>query len=203
MAFIYENLNFIGKIDDIAISNYAAIYNLFEALDNVFLGIMSKMSDDFDQYIYLCVFLIKYINDLIKYITNNQLIFQDTNGILNDYSDIKQMLDTLELSDYYNSIMKLNIKIDQKPSLSGINGLDNLSNASVMFSVLIMQVKTLPEPEIEEIPIGEPTSSMGGKQMSKKHFKPNNFKLTKRKKLNKRVTKRRKQIRKKRFTKKH
>ena len=140
LAFIYDRLTFIGTIDDKAISNYATIYCLFEELDNVYLGNIHETSDNYEIFIYLCVFLIKYSNDLIKYISNNKLSFQE-NGVLNDYSEIKLLLDSANLSQYYDSTMKLKIIMNEKPSLSDINNYDNLSSASQMFTRILLNME--------------------------------------------------------------
>ena len=161
--------------DDIDAINYGIITKLFDIISDVDIKVMSgyyelsksrEMIDSFvdftpeekedykksiaivDSYEYLCLFLVKYCNNLFMKITDNQLTFSD-NGALYNNDIIKNMLNKeglTELSKKFDEI-KINIGSSDNVSLKlfDIDGtadiktdLDNITN-------ILLELSDVPE----------------------------------------------------------
>ena len=102
-----------------------------------------------ESYEYLCLFFIKYCNNFLMRITNNQLNYS-TNGLIYDYEIIKNKLGK-ELTDKFDSIT-INIdNVDRvEIKLFSFNESGNLKNDLESITNILLELLSVPE--IEEIP---------------------------------------------------
>lgn len=187
------------EINYVFISNYNVILKLFNELYNLDFIYLNQFSDNYDIFIYLVLFTIKYCNDLLYFIY--PISFE--NGYNHDFNEISNLLDKLNKSEYKN-ILNSNVKIDEKPSIGYLNNIlsnsnkkeiyldtnNSLENATrVYVSIFIENIKEkIIEDELN-------VSSSGGKKTRKykaiqykkftRNIKDKKNKLTRKKKLNK------------------
>ena len=164
---------FVNKFDDV---NYIVIHKLHSLLRVIDVNnmdgyyelsksreIIDKL-EDFTQeektnlfnqisivesYEYLCLFFIKYCNNFLMRITNNQLNYS-TNGLIYDYEIIKNKLGK-ELTDKFDSIT-INIdNVDRvEIKLFSFNESGNLKNDLESITNILLELSSVPE--IVEIP---------------------------------------------------
>ena len=103
-----------------------------------------------ESYEYLCLFLIKYCNNLLMKITNSQLNYSK-NGLIYSYETIKDKIGK-ELADKFESI-KINIGNSDKieASLFNFNDSGNLKNDLESISNILLELSSVSE--IEEVPL--------------------------------------------------
>ena len=186
---------FVNSIDDINFRIMSEIHSLIGHIDiNVMSGYyeISKSREeiekleDFTQeektnllnqisivesYEYLCLFLIKYCNNLLMNITNNQLNYSK-NGLIYDYENIEDNFGK-ELSDKFDSI-KINIGNSDKieESLFNFTESGNLKNDLDSISNILLELSSVSE--IQEVSL---------KDLGKGVPKMFNYKITPRNKL--------------------
>jgi len=165
---------FINKIDDV---NYKIIHALHSLLRDMDINTMdcyyelSKSREEIDKsgdftqeekndlfnrisivesYEYLSLFLIKYCNNLLIKITNNQLKYSK-NGLIYDYETIENKLGE-KLADKFDTI-KINIgnSDEVEMSLFNFNGSGNLKNDLESITNIILNLSSVPQ--IEEVPL--------------------------------------------------
>jgi hypothetical protein len=165
---------FVNNLDDINYRIMSEIHGLIGDIDiNVMNGYyeLSKSKEEIDKledftqeeknnllnkisivesYDYLCLFLIKYSNNLLMKITNNQLKYSK-NGLIYDYEIIKNKIGK-ELADKFDNI-KINIgnsdKIEER--LFNFNESGNLKNDLESISNILIELSTVSE--IVEVPL--------------------------------------------------
>ena len=164
---------FVNKFDDV---NYIIIHKLHSFLRDIDVNTMngyyelSKSKEIIDKledftpeektnlfnqisivesYEYLCLFFIKYCNNFLMRITNNQLNYS-TNGLIYDYEIIKNKLGK-ELTDKFDSIT-INIdNVDRvEIKLFSFNETGNLKNDLESITNILLELSSVPE--IVEIP---------------------------------------------------
>jgi hypothetical protein len=165
---------FVSNIDDINYQIISEIHSLIEDIDiSVMNGYyeLSKSREEIDKleeftqeektnllkqisivesYEYLCLFLIKYCNNLLMKITNSQLNYSK-NGLIYSYETIKDKIGK-ELADKFESI-KINIGNSDKieASLFNFNDSGNLKNDLESISNILLELSSVSE--IEEVPL--------------------------------------------------
>lgn len=222
LAFIYE-YNY-SLFDTNAISNYNIISKLFSELDSLKPPDQNQLfNSNLDDYTYIYIFCIKYSNELLHYITSNGLLFGKETGILDDYDEIKTILEKMGLDEYYTILSNTQIGITEKPSLDDLDNVlslvgekttyFNTSNSfenayRVFVQIFYVQPITMPTLLIdvdqtngnENSEIKSINSFGGNNKTQRKKIK--NYKeflktRMKHKKINKRVTKKNKNTKKK------
>ena len=165
---------FVNKIDEV---NYKIIHTLHSLLRGIDINTMvgyyelSKSREEIDKiedftqeektnlftqisivesYEYLCLFLIKYCNNLLMKITNNQLKYSK-NGAIYDYEIIENKLGK-ELTDKFDSIT-INIGNSDKVEIKlfSFTGSGNLKNDLESITNILLELSSVPE--IEEVPL--------------------------------------------------
>ena len=165
---------FVNNLDDINYRIISQIHGLIGHIDiNVMNGYYELIEsrkeidkfDDFTQeektnllnqisivesYEYLCLFLIKYCNNLLIKITNNQLNYSK-NGLIYDYENIKDKIGK-ELTDKFDSI-KINIGNSNtvEENLFNYNESGNLKNDLETINNILLELSSVSE--IEEVPL--------------------------------------------------
>jgi len=163
---------FVNNIDDINYRIMSKIHSLIGHIDiNIMNGYyeVSKSKGEIDKledftqeektellnkisivesYEYLCLFLIKYSNNLLMKITNNQLKYSE-NGLIYSYETIKDKIGQ-ESADKFESI-KINIGNSDKieASLFNFNDSGNLKNDLDSISSILLELSSVSE--IEEV----------------------------------------------------
>jgi hypothetical protein len=152
---ISEIHSLIGDIDINVVNGYYELSKSREEIDTL---------DDFTQeeknsllnqisivesYEYLCLFLIKYCNNLLMKITNNQLNY--SNGLIYGYETIKEKIGK-EVEEKFDSI-KINIGNSDKieASLFNFNESGNLKNDLETISNILLELSSVSE--MEEVPL--------------------------------------------------
>ena len=162
-------------IDPIDTTNYGIITKIYDIISDIDIEVMSgyyelsksrEMIDSFvdftpeekenykkdiaivDSYEYLCLFLVKYCNNLFMRITNNQLTFSD-NGALYNYDIIKNKLNEeglTELSKKFDE-MKINIGSSDNVSLKlfDMDGTDDIKSDLDNISNILLELSNVPE----------------------------------------------------------
>ena len=106
--------------------------SIFNSLNELDINIVTPISDDYNEIIYMYLFLINYTNTIIKYITNNRLTYANENGILNDFNIIKKILEKANLSDY-SQYLTNEINMSEKPLIGNLDDLLSDHNDKTLY----------------------------------------------------------------------
>ena len=148
----------IGDIDITDMNGYYELSKSIEEIDKIEeftqeekINLLNKISIA-ESYEYLCLFLIKYCNNFLMKITNNQLIYSK-NGLIYNYETIKDKIGQ-ESADKFESI-KINIGNSDKveASLFNFNDSGNLKSDLESISSILLELSSVSE--IEEVPLKE------------------------------------------------
>ena len=146
----------IGDIDITDMNGYYELSKSIEEIDKIEeftqeekINLLNKISIA-ESYEYLCLFLIKYCNNFLMKITNNQLIYSK-NGLIYNYETIKDKIGQ-ESADKFESI-KINIGNSDKveASLFNFNDSGNLKSDLESISKILLELSSISE--IEEVPL--------------------------------------------------
>jgi hypothetical protein len=142
----------IGDMDVNVMNNYYELSKSREEIDKIEeftqeekTVLLNKISIA-ESYEYLCLFLIKYCNNLLMKITNNQLNYSQ-NGLIYNYETIKDKIGK-ESADKFNSI-KINIGNSDKieASLFNFNGSGDLKNDLESITNILLELSSVSEIE--------------------------------------------------------
>ena len=150
LLFIIDNLLLLNSqenqmLTDIMLSNFYIITTLFDMIQSIDVNLMSEFyelskntKDDsstehvsiVNNYEYICIFLIKYINQLFLMITDNKLTYSDK-GLIYNYEDLLQKLSVEGLESLVNEFNSIEIDMinskDKVLSLLDIQQTNNLN----------------------------------------------------------------------------
>jgi hypothetical protein len=171
---------FIDNIDTI---NFGIISKIFDIINDVDLKIMSgyyelsKFKNEIDSfedftleeketyikqisivesYEYLCLFLVKYCNQLFVRMTKNKLNYS-SNGLLYNYDTINSKLSEEGLTELASKFVNIQINIGNsnkvEASLLNFNDSGNLKNDLESISNILLELSSVSE--IEEVPLKE------------------------------------------------
>ena len=169
---------FIDNIDTI---NFGIITQIFDIINDVDLKIMSgyyelsKLKNEIDSfedftpeeketykkqisivesYEYLCLFLVKYCNQLFVRMTKNKLNYS-TNGLLYNYDTINSKLSEEGLTELASKFVNIKINIGNsnkvEASLLNFNDSGNLKSDLESISNILLELSSVSE--IEEVPL--------------------------------------------------
>ena len=146
----------IGDIDITDMNGYYELSKSREEIDKIEeftqeekINVLNKISIA-ESYEYLCLFLIKYCDNFLMKITNNQLIYSK-NGLIYNYETIKDKIGK-ESADKFESI-KINIGNSDKVEARLFNFSDsgNLKSDLESISNILLELSSVSE--IEEVPL--------------------------------------------------
>ena len=146
----------IGDIDTNDMNNYYELSKSREEIDKIEdltqeekTDILNKISIA-ESYEYLCLFLIKYSNNLLMKITNGQLNYSK-NGLIYNYETIKDKIGQ-ESADKFESIKIIIGNSDKvEARLFNFNDSENLKNDLDSISNILLELSSVSE--IEEVPL--------------------------------------------------
>ena len=202
----------IQNIDTNVISNYYGLISIKNNIDS-----LSELTPDekneckkqisiVESYDYLCMYLIKYSNELFMKITNNQLNYSTT-GLIYDYSVLLNSLNEEGLTNLVSQFNAININMNMNNAESISSGLFNMKETGDLdqdLKNIISIITGNPSQSIKQQVLTSPsTEPSGGKTYKNKGNKRQNKTKKYNKKTNKKVTIKRKQNKVKKNTKKH
>jgi hypothetical protein len=146
----------IGDIDITDMNGYYELSKSKEEIDKIEEFTQEEKTNLLKQisiaesYEYLCLFLIKYCNNFLMKITNNQLNYSQ-NGLIYNYETIKDKIGK-ESADKFDSI-KINIGNSNKVEASLFNFKDSGNLKSDLESINNILLALSSVSELEEIPL--------------------------------------------------